>query len=153
MPTATDVADPDNQLEFGIGDRWFPCVDRIDPDHLIGVMRRAQNPPADQFDPTLNEWLQVVFGFLMMAVVEDMRDDVAQAVIDLGPKAAVEQVANVFAAVLAAFVERQMEEIRAQIVANEQAREQANARAQRTSLDQLLRIQAAHGNKATGEIG
>jgi hypothetical protein len=176
MPAGTAAGPVLERFEFQVGGRWFPCVDRMDPDHLIGVMRRAQHPPTDPYDPTLNDWLATVFGFVLMAATPDVRDDVNRAVIeavDRDPDGTIAHLAVVFAELLAAFTVRQMDEIRAQIVANEQAaatpfpgrpvdnpvdvwlagyEESQSLAVRRTSLDQLRSIQARHGSKATGRI-
>jgi hypothetical protein len=162
MPSATAVADPGlERIDFELGGRWFGCVDRVDPDLLIGVMRRAQAAPADQFDPNLAAWLEVVIGFIMAATDETEHDALVRAVTESAgadPAATAERVAHIFAGVLAAYADRQRDEVAAQIVANERARTAthpfpgAPPVRRRSTVADIERINRRHGRKATGEV-
>lgn len=156
MPAATAATD---QLTYEIGGRWFGCVDHVDPDHLIGVMRRAQHAPADPLDPELNEWLTVLVSFVLTAT-DPAEQDAAVAALTAGlgadPQGTCDQLAGVFSGLLASFTDRQRDEIRQRILDNEAARAATIPPpapiVPRSTLADVERINKRHGRKSTGEV-
>lgn len=160
MAAAAAVADPALN-EFEIGGRWFPCVAHIDPVVIWGVTRRAKRPPTDPTDPTLPEWLSAVVGFLLAACEPAEHDRLVTTLTGIAgenPDAAAAQIADVFGGLLAIYSDHEVAEIREHIAAAEladahqfPAREVPAVR-RRTQVDEIQRIQARHGSKATGEV-
>lgn len=160
MPAAATVAGPE-PIEFEVGGRWWPCVERLDPDHLLGVMRRAQHPPTDPSDPLFRGWLADIFTLLTAAVEEDHQDEFVAAVQQAtvtDPDGTLAEVALVFSALMTHYSHLQMDEVRAQVAANEAAahrpfpqRDTPQVR-RRSTLADVERILAKHGRKATGEV-
>jgi hypothetical protein len=162
MPAAAAVADPELN-EFEVGGRWFGCAPHIDPELLVGVMRRAQRAPTDVTDPIFDGWLTTIVSFLLAATDPGDHDAfiaTCMAVVGEDREAAVEEIGVVFAGLLALFVDQQMDEIREWIVEDEKrrsaltpfpAREQPVVRRRATVAD-IERINRKHRRKATGEV-
>jgi hypothetical protein len=159
MPAASAVTDP-GLNEFEVGGRWFGCAPRVDPTVLVGVMRRTQRAPTDVTDPGFHDWMSTVVGFLILATDEADHDALiatltSQAASD--PEATALAVAEIFAGLLALYTDHEVDEIQRFIVSQEEARTgehpfpPAPIR-RRQTVDDLNRIQARHGHKATGEV-
>jgi hypothetical protein len=159
MSAASAVTDP-GLAEFEIGGRWFGCAREVDPIVLLGVMRRTQRAPTDVTDPGFPEWLSTVVGFLVLAtdpVDHDALMATLTALAGNDPERCALSVAEVFAGLLALFTDHQMDDVRSTIVQQETelAADHPFPAApvrRRQTVDDLHRIQARHGRKATGEV-